>query len=371
MQDYLKNYHVTITALAPIYIGSGRQIGKKEYLYKRNEHRVFIPSIEKLYADIHDKGLSGDFQQYMTDYRKSAPYLDTWLRQHGYSDADYIRWEQYSLETGDAFENERPKEIQAFVKDAYGKPYIPGSSIKGMLRTALIVWEIQKYPEKYKNLVQDIKKNSGVRANRKKCLARETMALEQKVMNTLGRDVKSPRSAVNDKMAGVHVGDSVPLDTTDLTLCQKIDVKINGQEKRLPILRESIAPNTEIYFDISIDTTLDTYSMDEIIEAINCYQDICYRWFYTKFHRGCKNENIVWLGGGCGFAAKTIIYGILENDAVRVIDGIYRNTLGKNYREHKHDCDIKLGVAPHVCKCTRYHGELYDMGMARLEYVEA
>lgn len=55
MQDYLKNYHVTITALAPIYIGSGRQIGKKEYLYKRNEHRVFIPSIEKLYADIHDK----------------------------------------------------------------------------------------------------------------------------------------------------------------------------------------------------------------------------------------------------------------------------------------------------------------------------
>ena len=85
----------------------------------------------------------------------------------------------------------------------------------------------------------------------------------------------------------------------------------------------------------------------------------------------CKNENIVWLGGGCGFAAKTIIYGILENDAIRVIDGIYRNTLGKNYREHKHDCDIKLGVAPHVCKCTRYHGELYDMGMARLEYVEA
>lgn len=107
------------------------------------------------------KGLSGDFQQYMTDYRKSAPYLDTWLRQHGYSDADYIRWEQYSLEAGDAFENERPKEIQAFVKDAYGKPYIPGSSIKGMLRTALIVWEIQKYPEKYKNLVQDIKKILG------------------------------------------------------------------------------------------------------------------------------------------------------------------------------------------------------------------
>ena len=62
MQDYLKNYHVTITALAPIYIGSGRQVGKKEYLYKRNEHRVFIPSIEKLYADIHEKGLSGDFQ---------------------------------------------------------------------------------------------------------------------------------------------------------------------------------------------------------------------------------------------------------------------------------------------------------------------
>ena len=96
---------------------------------------------------------------------------------------------------------------------------------------------------------------------------------------------------------------------------------------------------------------------------------ICYEYFYIRFDRGRDEDGVIWLGGGCGFLSKTIIYPLFREDAVKVIDGIYRNTLGKNYQIHQHTKDMSLQLAPHVCKCTRYNGELYDMGMGRLEVV--
>ena len=62
---------------------------------------------------------------------------------------------------------------------------------------------------------------------------------------------------------------------------------------------------------------------------------------------------------------------MLGSDAVEVIDGIYQSTLGKNYQTHKHARDKGLKLAPHVCKCTKYQGQLYDMGMGRIEIVQS
>lgn len=32
--------------------------------------------------------------------------------------------------------------------------------------------------------------------------------------------------------------------------------------------------------------------------------------------------------------------------------------------------DVGLRIAPHVCKCTMYQGELYDMGIGQISYEE-
>ena len=49
---------------------------------------------------------------------------------------------------------------------------------------------------------------------------------------------------------------------------------------------------------------------------------------------------------------------------------VFKNTLGKNYVVHKHTKDLQLKLAPHVCKCTKYQGKLYHMGMGRIEFEE-
>jgi len=71
----------------------------------------------------------------------------------------------------------------------------------------------------------------------------------------------------------------------------------------------------------------------------------------------------VWLGGGAGFLSKTIIYALFDGEeAVRITDQIFRNTLGNSYSVHKHEKDIQSGIAPHVCKCTWHDGRLLPMG---------
>ena len=222
--------------------------------------------------------------------------------------------------------------------------------------------------EKIENVKDIIWKKSGERAKRTGCLKTEMEQLEKQVLYTLKRDEKKLGNAVNDNLSGLHIGDSEVIDLKQLTLSQKIDYTLECKEKELPLLRESIIPGTDIEFEVSIDSTVCPYDMKDIINALNSFQEDCYQYFYSRFRRGTKEKNVVWLGGGCGFLSKTVIYPMFGKDAVKVVDNIYRNTLGSSYVKHKHTRDLSLKLSPHVCKCTRYQGKLYDMGMGRIEY---
>lgn len=372
MQQFLKHYKVKIRVLSPIFIGSGEKIGKKEYIYMPWNHRVIIPDVDKMFEDLSRRGWTNEFTSFLMDSRNGQMPLSTWLAQKKLRGEDYEKWKNYGMDAGEAFVNpaSRPKEIDAFVKDAYGMPYVPGSSIKGMIRTILLVWEIQKNPDAFREICREIKISSQNKASRKNCLAMETSKLERQILYMLGRDEKKTQNAVNDCLSGLHVGDSAPISTEQLTLSQKIDYTLDGKKKPLPLLRETLIPGTEICFDISIDTTLCDYDMEDILEAAQVFQQVCNTYFYERFHRPVKDENVVFLGGGCGFLSKTVLYALFGQDAVRIVDSVFKNTLGRQYTIHKHQRDIGLRIAPHVCKCTMYQGELYDMGIGQISYEE-
>ena len=208
MKEYLKTYRIKITALSPIHIGSGEKINKKEYIYLPRNHQVLIPDIEKMYGDLQKKGLGKAYMEYLLSNGSRGPALGQWLKQSQVPVAQYTAWKKYEMDAGEVFvaQAARPKEIDAFIKDAYGMPYIPGSSIKGMIRTALIAGELRKDPEKYTANREKIAASSRERANRKVCLSKETSALEQQIFYTLNRDQKKMSSAVNDNLAGLRVG---------------------------------------------------------------------------------------------------------------------------------------------------------------------
>ncbi len=381
MQEYLKHYNVRIIALSPIHVGDGSKIGKKEFIQMGERRPVIIPDLNKMFQTLHEEGKEDKYVEFILN--KQSKDLGTWLKEQNISKKKIEEWKQYSMDPGDAFVRNKhgksatPKDILCFVKDPYGKPYVPGSSLKGMLRNALLCWRLHKNPEKYNRVKEkylEVANTENKRGNVKSkyfrdFLKKETKEVETAVFHILNR-VPKKENAINSFMAGLIVSDSHPIGEEQLMLAQKIDLSLKGEERHLPILREALKPGTKIEFEITIDSRICDVTMTEILSALDYFAQISYDYFYQYFVRGSKEKGTIWLGGGTGFLSKTMLYPIFEKDAVELTDKVFRQTLGKNYSDHKHSKDVVMGVAPHVCKCTRYQGKLYEMGMGKIEILD-
>lgn len=377
MQDYLRHYNMRITALSPIHVGDGCKLGKKEYIHMGIRKPIIVPDLNKMFQTLHAKNRDRAYAEFMLN-EKNKTGLGQWLVEQRIPESCIEAWKRYSMDPGDAFvrqSNSRnaatPKEIMTFVKDAYEMPYVPGSTIKGMLRNAVLCYRIYKNSSKYKAKMDALAMASNRGGKRNIYLQKETKAIENIVFNTLGRDERNPANAVNSILSGLIVSDSKPIEETKLILAQKIDYTLNSEEKPLPILREALKPGTFIDFELTIDTRNCNIEIEEIIAALDYFNQVSYQRFYSRFKRGNKTEGTIWLGGGTGFLSKTILYPLYGEQAVRITDNVFRATIGKNYNIHKHNRDIRNGVAPHVCKCTRYNGKLYDMGMGQIKLLES
>lgn len=93
-----------------------------------------------MYYFLQKNNLAEEYEKFMlNDKSKDLGY---WLREHKIKNEDINKWTKYELDCGDAIFENKKMEIIPFIKDAYDKPYIPGSSIKGMLRTILLCYDI-------------------------------------------------------------------------------------------------------------------------------------------------------------------------------------------------------------------------------------
>lgn len=222
----MRVYKGTLTLIGPVFIGSdtkSEKLEKKEYIFNFKNKKVIIPKLDKMYYFLQKNDLAEEYENFMLNEKKDLGY---WLREHKIKNEDINKWTKYELDCGDAiFENKnKSMQIIPFIKDAYGKPYIPGSSIKGMLRTILLCYDIlnNKNKEEYINLIQSSKFATGKKVKRKNYLTRETKKIEQQVFNKANRS-KKIGDMTNDILGGLIISDSDPLSVSDLVLCQKLE----------------------------------------------------------------------------------------------------------------------------------------------------
>ena len=141
MNSYLKNYTIELTTLAPVFIGSGEQLGKKEYVYDKDDKKAWIFDKKILYKHILEEKLSDAYESYILG-RNGDLYV--WMKENAISKSTYSIWAKYCLDCSYTDLTERNRDISLFVKDPYGLPYIPGSSLKGAVRTALLGYKLSK-----------------------------------------------------------------------------------------------------------------------------------------------------------------------------------------------------------------------------------
>lgn len=384
MKSPLKVYDIELTVKGPVFVGDGQELKKKEYIKLRGSNKVVIPKLDRMYADLCYMGKQREYEKYML--MDNEIRLGDWIQNQRIPDKYIDSWKDYELHAGDAIiDKDKTLQVMTCVKDAYGNPYIPGSSLKGMLRTILLTQDICKNPGKFRKMKDEIETNikRAGKVNRTQFLNKEDKELEVASFHSLRRKENKRWEMVNDYMAGIIVSDSEPLSTDDLTLCQKVEYYVNGREKRLPLLRECIKPNTKIRFQLTIDTSigktdtrLNRLDENEIMQAIANFSNLYYDVFVKKF-RGLDipSSNTVWLGGGVGYVSKTVLYALFGSDlGMDLVSKMFYlfeesdNHKNNNKKKHKNDNDTtKWGVSPHIYKMTQYEGKRLPFGQCEVK----
>lgn len=370
MKNYLKSFKMKLTTIGPVFIGSGKELSKKEQIVlSKNNDKLGVVDIMKLYSFAKAQGLQSNFEKFLLNYRQ---YLEDWLEYNKISLEKIRPFIKYTLDSSDTelqSKDGKKAQIMEFTKDPYDIPYVPGSSIKGMLRTILLATDIIKNPNKFANEKKNLTSNIQIKDKRNKYLQRDIRNIETKSFHTLNRQDSKREDVVNDILSGFIISDSIPISIDNFVLCQKIERNTDGVEKKLNLLRECIIPGTEIEFNITIDESLCNITMEHLMESINIFNRNYYDMFLNSF-AGIDRplSGSVYLGGGSGFLSKTIIYSIFDKrDGISNTVNIFRNTGVP--KEHKHDKDKQFGASPHIVKCTKYKGKTLQMGLCKLECV--
>lgn len=243
----MKKYHVKILTLSPLHIGSGRELLLDfDYIVERD--RTFRLNIDQIFSDFYHPDLQTQIPGVM-------------IQRNNQRQKKYFRYEipgsPETRKTGGV--------LRECIKDVFDQPYIPGSSIKGAIRTALAVNRLNRGEASF---YKDITSSKGRYADD---------TIEKKIFGD------SPNQ---DWMRALHISDAVlsaseePKDAL-MGVYRTSPYSINDKENQLiPIAIEGIQRKTQFEAILTIDDELlgnsrqfPTYRSDlhNLIPAVQSY----------------------------------------------------------------------------------------------------
>ena len=302
MESYLRRGYIEFLTLSPVFIGSGKELNKKEYIYDRNAGSICLVDFRKMCEGLQSRKLIDAFESYLmedveTTNRKQGGYsrqnreLIHFLRDNRVPEAAYKNWYIGSVKVADNSMNmHSAKSIQMFMRNAQGRPFVPGSSFKGMLRTILETRYFLEHRDEANEVADSI--HAARKQNRNRYLSDEDKMIDVKSMHREMFEVyknnpeKSLADQNNDMLRGLLVGDSEPLSLDDMCICQKIDLTVRGEQRPLNLVRECIKPGVVVRIPITIDTSVCSFTMKDILVAMEEYNKNYISQFSSHF-TGC------------------------------------------------------------------------------------
>jgi CRISPR-associated protein Csm5 len=257
-----KKYRAKLVALSPIHIGTGEPVPACRYVVPSGNGDMGYCLKESFVAKLLVEGKISTKQYMENPFRKDDPVFG--------KDFD-PKNRFYELDFTKAA-RDLNKEAQPFIRDAFGRAYLPGSSIKGMLRTSLAFSFLLNEPEQRKSLIKDLEKfrppellekmrnvnKSNIREIRKR---NDNRAARIESFFRASSGSKERPNPQNDILKALKVSDSAPADRPLVMAATNIFTSRNGaleplSRKTPPAFCEVAEPGTVFSFDITIDEAL-------------------------------------------------------------------------------------------------------------------
>lgn len=372
-----------LKVVTPINIADGIVLGAKDYLYDSRRQKVYFLNLHQWHMFIYKHMLLEKYESYLANFRDKQSLLE-WLRMQGY-DIDDVRTviTSEALATVNLMDSERKKtlnDINRHIQQPDGSLYVPGSSIKGVFRTAILYSLLQKRQDikvKYWRQIQEKISSNYFKPYRD--FNKLISDLENELLHTLrllDGNIRS-NNAVCSAMRGLQVSDTYASRNMQTAILQKVDGGFDkfgkASPKKLPIFRECMLPEAELFFDVKIEkavmNTIGINSVDDLLKATHSFfaavTDLLQQAFgkeYQEAFQGVATGNM-FLGGNTGFLSKTLL-AMLAPDKDTAQNTI-KVLLDKSFKTHKHLLRDKI-IAPRTLKCTNYNGKLMLMGVAEV-----
>lgn len=376
----MRYWKVTLGVYSPTFIGSGTTYKKDSYIYDRKHNKVYFLDEGKWAVFLGQHGLIDDFAQALTrelqhfdlfhylgnQSHLQRTYGSVWNVIRAMQDDGVIRAEE---EYYAADRNARVNDIAGFIRDAEGNPYVPGSSLKGAFRTAILTSVIRKNQRLYQSDWMNLKQAAGKKGE----MGRAMDALEKKLAIPLNQEGK--RDMVDSYFRGLTVSDAI-WEEGNLCVAAKCDLSVDADDThQVALFRECLDYDTKLTFTLGIDDDqramghFGIRDFQSLLRVLQDFVDFQYEILSHPFLQNKEDELSdihkvdLLLGGGTGFLSKTLVYAL----APRREDAVYvtRKLMEASFRNGKHFRD-KV-ISPHTLKLVRVGDKCYLMGLCYLE----
>lgn len=323
-------YDVSLQTLSPLHIGDGNEL---------RQDFDFVVHGNQTYRLDEDAILLGKEKQLRPDVRGHYPPPGKLLNEADFEDGRYFRY----ILRGAARSGKTDARMKSFIKDVYDRPYIPGASLKGALRTALAWtgWDEVK-PKLDRSAIGGSKSWAG-------------QPLEKKLF---GPDPN------HDLLRALHVADLFgPQEAGEGLLIVNAQV-LTPKNAQSPIEMEALPGDVEFHGSITIDETLFSdlaekelhfrnrrHWLDELTARVQLHsqkriEELC-DWYenadegyasVSRFYRKLQevkpgpSQALMQLGWGSGWDGKTFWTHLQKDPALfeRLVDDFRMHKAGKD-----------------------------------------
>ena len=250
---------VRLTAVTPLHIG-GRESAVNPLEFVVEDKRCYVVSEGKLARALQEKDKLNDFSSWFA--QTESPVLPDFLRNQKLLNEEFLqRIANYSSASPARIK----KEIRLCIRDGFQRPFLPGTSIKGAIRTALLygILENMAEPQLRKVLHDCVKSHLGefdgdsrrkqpwFRERFKKEFARK-IKIEEKIFQSFSLGNRRP-GPNTDLLRCLRITDSTPLDTESARI-ETIKV-FSARSKKDPksLYVECLPEGSNCEFEITLD----------------------------------------------------------------------------------------------------------------------
>lgn len=375
-------WKVSLVCLSPVFVGSGEKFKKSEYIYDKRAGEVHFLDESGWIRFLGRHGIMEDFSNALLAnpfHLNLFGYLshqDRLCREYGSigNIMHAMKQEEAILRTEPYLGNrdKGPGDIAGFVLDARGNPYIPGSSLKGAFRTAILAHHILQNRGAYSKDWENIRRAAG----NKRDMGKAMDNLEREAAIPLDKNGK--RDMVKSYFRGLTVSDA-SLVNGGLCVVPKTDLGLHTfRTHEVSLFRETLKADSTLEFTLGLDDDASAmghfgiHNFKDFVDVLREFVKFQYEILKKPFEsfvtdelhdiKGAKNADLV-LGGGAGYISKTLVYALAPNkeDAVYVVRKLMENMFKRGH--HGWDTEI----SPHALKLAEVDGRNYLMGLCYLD----